>query len=77
MEALDLVPKNVRPLEEQHEKESRRMWDPVTQQILAKNWGEATKQKQMIEQRQRDRAAELKKEGRKWDLPVEDSDLHC
>lgn len=63
MEILDLIPKEVRPVEEQDEMESRRLWDPVTQEIMAKNWGEATKQKQVVEQRQRDKAAQRKKTG--------------
>lgn len=63
MDELALIPKLVRPLEEQDEQESRKLWDPVTQNLLAKNWGEATKQKQVIEQRQRDIAAKLKADG--------------
>jgi len=63
MDQLALIPKLVRPMEEQDHKESRRMWDPVTQNLLNKNWGEATKQKQAIEQRQRDIAAKLKASG--------------
>lgn len=63
MDELALIPKLVRPLDEQEDYESRRMWDPVTQNLLSKNWGEATKQKQVIEQRQRDIAAKLKAEG--------------
>jgi hypothetical protein len=47
---LALIPKAVRPIEEQEPNESRRLWDPVTKNLLAKNWGEATKQKQLIEQ---------------------------
>lgn len=39
------------------------MWDPVTQNLLAKNWGEATRQKQIIEQRQRDLAGQRKEKG--------------
>jgi hypothetical protein len=54
----------VRPLEEQEGHESRQLWQPVTSNLLAKNWGEATKQKQAIEQRQRDIAAQLKAEGK-------------
>lgn len=41
------------------------MWDPVTKNLLSKNWGEATRQKQVIEQRQRDIAAKLKAAGEK------------
>lgn len=68
LETLDLVPKQVRPIDEQHEKESRKMWDPVTKNMIAKNWSEATKQKQIIEQKQRDRALELKKSGKQHDI---------
>jgi hypothetical protein len=50
----------VRPLEEQESSESRKLWDPVTQMLLSKNWGEATRQKQVIEQRQRDAAVKRK-----------------
>ncbi len=60
-----MIPKVVRPLNEQHEMESRRMWDPVTQNLVKKEWNEATKQKQIIEQRQRDRATALKAAGEK------------
>lgn len=63
MDELALIPKIVRPLDEQDEQESRRMWDPVTQNLVSKNWGEATRQKQIIEQRQRDIAAKLKSTG--------------
>lgn len=64
MDALDLVPKDVRPLTDQHEHESRNLWNGVTQHINNKNWGEATKEKQVIEQKQRDDAASLKREGK-------------
>lgn len=50
LEPLDMTPRSVRPLEEQEERESRRLWDPVTTNMLSKNWNEATKQKQVIEQ---------------------------
>ena len=50
MDDLDLVPKDVRPLDVQTPNESRNLWSSVTQQILGKNWGEATREKQIIEQ---------------------------
>jgi hypothetical protein len=50
LEQLDMTPRSVRPLEEQEERESRRLWDPVTANMMAKNWSEATRQKQTIEQ---------------------------
>lgn len=64
LDELALIPKDVRPVDEQDARESRRLWDPVTVNLLAKNWGEATKQKQVIEQRQRDIAAKLKEDGK-------------
>ncbi|KAJ9121083.1 hypothetical protein QFC24_005064 [Naganishia onofrii] len=60
---LGMTPRSVRPLSEQEERESRRLWDPVTAHMVTKNWSEATKQKQSIEQRQRDIAIELKQKG--------------
>lgn len=63
MDQLALIPKLVRPLEEQDAQESRRMWHRVTENLLEKNWSEATKQKHAIEQRQRDIATKLKSSG--------------
>lgn len=60
LDQLALIPKSVRPLEEQEERESRKMWDPVTQQLLAKNWSQATNEKLAIEQKQRDISAKRK-----------------
>ncbi|KAL9936665.1 hypothetical protein V8E36_004733 [Tilletia maclaganii] len=60
---LDTIPKNVRPLKAQGELESRRIWEPVISAILSKQYGEATKAKQVIEQRQRDIAAERRRKG--------------
>lgn len=47
---MGLTPRSVRPLSEQEERESRRLWDPVTSHMVTKNFSEATKQKQTIEQ---------------------------
>ncbi len=57
MSKLAVVPKKTRPLEVQDPMESRKFWDPVTQAIARKDYKQATTQKQIIEQRQRDRAA--------------------
>ena len=54
---------DVRPVSTQDEMESRRIWQPVTESIQNKDLGAATKHKQVIEQAQRDRAAERKKQG--------------
>jgi hypothetical protein len=60
MDHLALIPKNVRPLEDQEAQESRKLWEPVTRNLLKKNWGQATQEKQVIEQKQRDVAARRK-----------------
>lgn len=46
--------------------ESRKIWKPVTDAIIGKQFGDATKHKQVIEQTQRDRAAERKKNGTEY-----------
>ncbi|UZJ56878.1 hypothetical protein CBS101457_006198 [Exobasidium rhododendri] len=55
--------KNVRPLDVQEDLESRKIWEPVTEAIVNKEFGQATKHKQEIEQVQREAAAERKKKG--------------
>lgn len=63
MSTLLVVPKRVRPLKKQHAYESRRLWVDVTRRLRAKAYGEATRGKQAIEQRQREKAAERKRKG--------------
>ncbi|OZJ03686.1 hypothetical protein BZG36_03500 [Bifiguratus adelaidae] len=60
MRTLECVPKVVKPIEEQDEMESRRIWNSVTTKILAHEFSQATKAKQAIEERQRQLAAERK-----------------
>jgi len=60
---LQVIPKVVRPLEKQEPRESRRLWENVTNNLLKKEYSEATKEKIVIEQRQRDEAAERKRKG--------------
>jgi oxysterol-binding protein-related protein 9/10/11 len=60
---LQVIPKIVRPLEDQLPTESRRLWENVTKNLLTKQYGEANKYKHAIEQKQRDDAAERKKKG--------------
>jgi hypothetical protein len=57
------VPKTVRPISKQLPTESRRLWESVTNRLLRKEYGEATRAKHVIEQRQRDEAAERKRRG--------------
>jgi len=63
LEKLQVVPKVVRPLEKQLPRESRRLWENVTSKLHAKEYGDATKHKQTIEQQQRDEASERKRKG--------------
>ncbi|KAH9166509.1 hypothetical protein EDB89DRAFT_2115822 [Lactarius sanguifluus] len=60
---LQAVPKIVRPISRQLPSESRRLWESVTSKLLSKEYGEATRAKQVIEQRQRDEAADRKRRG--------------
>ncbi|KAF8734919.1 Oxysterol-binding protein, partial [Rhizoctonia solani] len=57
---LAVLPKHVRPVEEQLPNESHRLWEHVTKNLLSKNYSEATRVKQNIEQQQRDDAASRK-----------------
>ncbi|TIA94376.1 hypothetical protein E3P81_00132 [Wallemia ichthyophaga] len=61
LENLDLTPKYVRSLDQQDDLESRKVWEPVTKAILEKDYNQATKSKQGIEQHQRDLANERKR----------------
>ncbi|KAF8191148.1 hypothetical protein BJ912DRAFT_303757 [Pholiota molesta] len=63
LSALAVMPKAVRPLEKQHPRESRKLWETVTENLTKKEFSEATKEKVNIEQRQRDEAAERKRKG--------------
>jgi len=63
LSTLKVVPKTVRPLEKQLPDESRKLWEGVTSKLLEKEFGDATKEKVRIEQKQRDDAAERKRKG--------------
>lgn len=54
---------NVRPLSAQDEMESRKIWNDVTEAIVSKDFSTATKNKQAIEQTQREKAADRKRKG--------------
>ena len=60
------VPKAVPPEEHQLSNESRIFWKDVTNAILSKQYGEATKAKQAIEERQREKAAERQARNEQW-----------
>ena len=63
LSTLHVIPKVVRPFEKQEARESRKLWQNVTNNLLKKEYSEATKEKIEIEQRQRDEAAERKRKG--------------
>ena len=60
------IPKTVRALDKQLPYESRKLWSDVTDRLVKKEFGEATKAKLSIEQRQRDQAAERKRTGAEY-----------
>ncbi|KAL9114167.1 MAG: hypothetical protein Q9227_001939 [Pyrenula ochraceoflavens] len=60
------VPKSVPPENEQLPNESRKFWWKVTDAINNKRYGDATKAKQDIEERQREKAAARQAENTEW-----------
>jgi hypothetical protein len=63
LSTLKVIPKVVRPLSKQVPSESRMLWEKVTSRLLTKEFGDATREKVIVEQRQRDDAAERKRKG--------------
>ncbi|GES92145.1 oxysterol binding protein (Orp8), putative [Rhizophagus clarus] len=75
MEKLEAVPKQVKPLSQQGPLESRKVWQPVTSALFSKDYAKATKEKHIIEERQRQKASERKANKQEFDsvffkLPV-------
>ncbi|KAJ5406588.1 hypothetical protein N7465_007872 [Penicillium sp. CMV-2018d] len=60
------TPPLVRPMEEQGERESQRLWHNTVQALLSRNHEAATDEKTKIEDRQRDEAAKRADEGVEW-----------
>lgn len=60
---LAVVPKAVAPLDSQAPHETRKVWEPVVDALHKKDYSTASKEKQRIEQEQRDLAEERKKNG--------------
>lgn len=63
---LSVAPKVVPPESAQLPNESRRFWGDVTNAINSKQYGQATKLKQEIEERQREKAAARKAKDEEW-----------
>jgi len=60
------IQKIVPPMEQQLENESLKYWDRVTQGIVTKQFSQATEEKQAIEERQRQKAADRKARNVEW-----------
>ncbi|XP_018574474.2 oxysterol-binding protein-related protein 9 [Anoplophora glabripennis] len=63
---LTIIKKQVKPICEQDENESRRLWKEVTAGLKFNEIDKATNAKQALEQRQRDQAKERKDSGQEW-----------
>ncbi|WFD33091.1 hypothetical protein MSPP1_004148 [Malassezia sp. CBS 17886] len=63
MADLALYPREVRPVASQDPYESHRVWESVTNAITGRDYGRATREKQAIEQEQREIASRREKAG--------------
>ncbi|TFK28498.1 hypothetical protein FA15DRAFT_633742 [Coprinopsis marcescibilis] len=63
LDSLQVLEKEVRPVDKQLPQESRKLWKTVTDKLINKEYSDATREKHVIEQRQRDEAAERKRKG--------------
>jgi len=61
-----VIKKNVRPIAEQGDFESRRLWKDVTYYLKSKQVDKATESKTFLEQRQREGAKERAEKSTKW-----------
>lgn len=59
-------PPSVRPIEEQEERESQRLWQATAQAVKDRNHELATEEKTKIEDRQREEAAARAADGIEW-----------
>lgn len=64
---INVVKKKVRPIAEQAENESRKLWKDVTAGLRLKDIDRATNAKFTLEQKQRDEAKDRKERGLKWE----------
>ena len=60
------TPPQVRPLEEQSERESQKLWYPTVQAVIARDHEKATEEKSQIENMQREEAAKRLADGVDW-----------
>lgn len=67
---LEIIKKQVRPISQQDENESRKVWKEVTVGLKFNDIDKATGAKQTLEQRQRNEAKERKETGQEWQTKV-------
>ncbi|XP_071952553.1 oxysterol-binding protein-related protein 9-like [Antedon mediterranea] len=64
--SMKIIKKKLKPLPNQGEYESRRLWKDVTLHLKSKDMDQATEAKHFLEQRQRNEAKERKETGTTW-----------
>ncbi|XP_019764480.2 oxysterol-binding protein-related protein 9 isoform X2 [Dendroctonus ponderosae] len=64
--AIEIIKKQVRPISQQEENESRKLWKEVTAGLKFNEIDKATNAKQSLEQKQRDEAKERKDSVKEW-----------
>ncbi|CAG8458882.1 11804_t:CDS:2 [Funneliformis mosseae] len=60
LEKLEAVPKKVKPMAQQGSLESRKIWRSVSSALFSKDYNKATKEKQILEEKQRQKASDRK-----------------
>lgn len=68
--SLNIIKKQVKPISEQADNESRRLWKEVTAGLRFNEIDKATNAKQALEQKQREEAKERKEKGEEWRTKV-------
>ncbi|XP_071852796.1 oxysterol-binding protein-related protein 9-like isoform X3 [Apostichopus japonicus] len=76
-QTMNINKKKVKPIEQQREYESRRLWNGVTVNLKAKNIEKATECKRFLEERQRREAKERKESGAKYQTKFFQEDGEC
>lgn len=67
---MEIIKKQVRPISQQEDNESRKLWKEVTAGLRFNEIDKATNAKQSLEQKQRDEAKERKDSGKEWQTRV-------
>lgn len=70
MHSLRIIKKQVRPISQQEDNESRKLWKEVTVGLRFNDIDKATNAKFALEQKQRDEAKERKERNEDWETKV-------